>query len=137
MYKTILLTLDGTSRDKAIIEHVKPLAKLAQSRVLLFHVECSGRKINHPDIPCLGTTDVIQYLRVIHAEFRSQGIRVEIQLAYGDPAMEMTEQIRQKGCDLVVINTQLRKSVTEIFFGTTAERLQDEINIPLLLFKPK
>ena len=38
MYKTILLTLDGTSTDRAIIEHVKPLAKWANSRVVLLHV---------------------------------------------------------------------------------------------------
>ena len=33
MYETILLTLDGTPTDRAIIEHVKELAKLAQGRV--------------------------------------------------------------------------------------------------------
>ena len=38
MYKTILVTLDGTSTDRAIIEHVKPLAKLAGSRVVVLHV---------------------------------------------------------------------------------------------------
>ena len=38
MYKTILVTLDGTPTDRAIIEHVKSLAKLAQSRVVLLHV---------------------------------------------------------------------------------------------------
>ena len=38
MYKTILVTLDGTPTDRAIIEHIKPLAKLAQSRVVLLHV---------------------------------------------------------------------------------------------------
>jgi len=31
MYKTILVTLDGTPSDQAIIKHVKQLAKLAQS----------------------------------------------------------------------------------------------------------
>ena len=29
MYETILVTLDGTPTDRAIIEHVKELAKLA------------------------------------------------------------------------------------------------------------
>ena len=38
MYATILLTLDGTPSDRAIIEHVKPLAKLANSRIVLLHV---------------------------------------------------------------------------------------------------
>ena len=38
MYKTILVTLDGTPTDRAIIEHIKRLAKLTQGRVVLLHV---------------------------------------------------------------------------------------------------
>ena len=38
MYDTILVTLDGTPTDRAIIEHVKQLAKLAQSHLVLLHV---------------------------------------------------------------------------------------------------
>ncbi len=39
MYEKILVTLDGTSRDRAIIEHVKRLAKFARSRLVLLHVD--------------------------------------------------------------------------------------------------
>ena len=38
MYGTILVTLDGTPSDRAIIEHVKQLARLAHSRLVLLHV---------------------------------------------------------------------------------------------------
>ena len=38
MYKTILVTVDGTPTDRAIIDHVKQLAKLAHGRVVLLHV---------------------------------------------------------------------------------------------------
>ena len=38
MYETILVTLDGTPTDRAIIEHIKQLAKLAHSRLVLLHV---------------------------------------------------------------------------------------------------
>jgi manganese transport protein len=38
MYKTILVTVDGTPTDRAIIGHVMELAKLAHSRVVLLHV---------------------------------------------------------------------------------------------------
>ena len=44
MYETILVTLDGTATDRAIIEHVKQLAKLAQSRLVLLHVRRSSLK---------------------------------------------------------------------------------------------
>jgi hypothetical protein len=38
LYKTILVTLDGTPTDRAIIDHVKLLARAMQSRVVLLHV---------------------------------------------------------------------------------------------------
>ena len=38
MYKTILMTLDGSPTDRAIIGHVKQLARLAHRRVVLMHV---------------------------------------------------------------------------------------------------
>ncbi len=41
MYKTILMPLDGTATDRAIIEHIKQLAKVLGSRVVLFHVATS------------------------------------------------------------------------------------------------
>ena len=42
MYKTILLTLDGTPTDRAIIDHIKQLATLVHSRVVLLHVADGG-----------------------------------------------------------------------------------------------
>ena len=38
MYKHILVTLDTTPTDRAIIEHVKKLATVMNSRVSLLHV---------------------------------------------------------------------------------------------------
>ena len=38
MYQKILVTLDATATDRAIIEHIKKLAKLLDSRVVLLHV---------------------------------------------------------------------------------------------------
>ena len=38
MYNKILVTLDATPTDRAIIEHVKALAGIMHSRVVLLHV---------------------------------------------------------------------------------------------------
>jgi hypothetical protein len=38
MYKTILVTLEATPTDRAIIDHIKPLAALLHSRIVLLHV---------------------------------------------------------------------------------------------------
>jgi len=38
MYEKILVTVDGTPTDRAIIEHIKDLAKVLGSRLVLLHV---------------------------------------------------------------------------------------------------
>ncbi len=43
MYKTILMPLDGTATDRGIIEHIKQLATILHSRVVVFHVATSCR----------------------------------------------------------------------------------------------
>jgi len=38
MYHTILVTLDRSPTDRAIIKHIKALASVMKSRVVLLHV---------------------------------------------------------------------------------------------------
>jgi len=86
MYKTILVTLDGTGTDRAIIEHVKPLAKLAQSKVVLLHVADGwAARTYGPDAVSPEITQDTAYLDRVKAELLTAGIPAETELAYGDP----------------------------------------------------
>ncbi|MGH7856202.1 MAG: universal stress protein [Candidatus Binatia bacterium] len=38
MYSTILVTLENSKTDEAILAHIEPLAKLLGSKLLLVHV---------------------------------------------------------------------------------------------------
>src|SRR5947199_7135259 len=83
MYKTILVTLDGTPTDRAIIEHVKSLAKLADSRIVLLHVADGwAARTYGPDAVSAEITEDTAYLKKIRAEFQSAGIPAEAELAY-------------------------------------------------------
>src|SRR5438477_8725837 len=97
MYKTILVTLDGTSTDQAIIEHVQALAKLAQSRVVLLHVADGwAARTYGPDAVSPEITEDTAYLNKVRSQFQAQGIPVETELAYGDPATEIVKWVEQK-----------------------------------------
>ena len=137
MYNTMLIVIDGTSSDRAMTEYVKPLAKLWQSRVILLHVENSEPRGRRAEILYPEAADAVEYLKKMQKEFRAAGIPVEMALAYGEPAMEIKNQVQKRTCELVVMNTQERKSVSEIFFGTVLERVQNAINVPALLFKSR
>jgi nucleotide-binding universal stress UspA family protein len=138
MYKTILVTLDGTPSDQAIIEHVKHLAKLAQSRVVLLHVADGwAARTYGPDAVSPEITEDTAYLKRVAAEFQSVGIPADAELAYGDPVTEIVKWVQRKGCDLVAMSTHGHRFLADLFLGTTASRVQHSISVPVLLLRAK
>ncbi len=138
MYKTILVTLDGTPTDQAIIGHVIQLAKLAQSRVVLLHVADGwAARTFGPDAVSPEIAEDTAYLEKVRAEFQSKGIPAEAELAYGDPITEIVKWVQQKGCDLVAMSTHGHRLIADIFLGATASRVQHRIRVPVLLLRAK
>jgi nucleotide-binding universal stress UspA family protein len=138
MYKTILVTLDGTPTDRAIIEHVKVLAKLAQSRVVLLHVADGwAARTYGSDAVSREIAEDTEYLKQVRAEFQEAGIPAEAELGYGDPSKEIINWVEQKGCDLVAMSTHGHRFLADLFLGTTATRVQHKISVPVLLLRAK
>ena len=138
MYKTILVTLDGTPTDQAIVEHVKRLAKFAQSRVILLHVADGwAARTYGPDAVSPEIAEDTAYLKKVRAEFQSAGIDAEAELAYGDPVTEIVKWVEGKGCDLLAMSTHGHRLIGDIFFGTTASRVQHSVSVPVLLLRAK
>jgi nucleotide-binding universal stress UspA family protein len=138
MYETILVTLDGTPTDRAIIEHVKQLARLAHSRLVLLHVADGwAARTYGPDAVSPEIAEDTAYLEKIRTEFQSAGIPTEAELAYGEPAGQIIKWVREKGCDLVAMSTHGHRLLADMFLGTTASRVQHNISVPVLLLRAK
>jgi nucleotide-binding universal stress UspA family protein len=138
MYKTILVALDGTPTDQAIIEHIKQLAKLTQGRVALLHVADGwAARTFGPDAVSPEITEDTDYLEKVRADFQLAGIAAEAELAYGDPATEIVRWVEKKGCDLVAMSTHGHRLLADLFLGTTATRVRHSIKVPILLLKAK
>ncbi len=138
MYETILVTLDGTPTDRAIIEHVKQLAKLANSRLVLLHVadgwaaRTYGRDAVSPEI-----ADDTAYLGRVRDEFQAAGIQTEAELAYGEPSQQIIQWVEQKRCDLVAMSTHGHRFLADMFLGSTADRVRHKIGVPVLLLRAR
>jgi nucleotide-binding universal stress UspA family protein len=138
VYKTILVTLDGTPTDQAIIEHIKQLAKFTQGRVVLLHVADGwAARTYGPDAVSPEITEDTAYLQKVQSEFQSAGIAAEAELAYGDPATEIVKWVQEKGCDLVAMSTHGHRLLADVFLGTTATRVRHSIKVPVLLLRAK
>jgi universal stress protein A len=138
MYDTILVTLDGTPTDRAIIDHVKQLAKLAHSRLVLLHVADGwAARTYGRDAVSREITEDTAYLEHVRAEFEAAGIPAQAELAYGEPADEIIKWVKQKGCDLVAMSTHGHRFLADVFLGTTATKVQHNISAPVLLLRAK
>ncbi len=138
MYNNILVTLDATPSDRAIIEHVIPLAKLAGSHVVLLHVadgwaaRTYGADAVSPEI-----REDTEYLEKVCAEFHAAGIPAQAELAYGDPVTEIVHWVEERGCDLVAMSTHGHRLIADLFLGVTATRVQHQVSVPVLLLRAK
>ena len=138
MYDKILVTVDGTASDRAIIEHVKQLAKLAGSRLVVLHVADGwAARTYGPDAVSAEITDDTAYLEKVRLEFEALGIAAEAELAFGDPATEIVKWVEQKGCDLVAMSTHGHRFLADFFLGATVTRVRHSIRVPVLLLKAK
>jgi len=138
MYKTILVTLEATPTDRAIIDHVKQLATLMQSRVVLLHVADGWAARHHgQDAVSPEVAEDRAYLETVRTEFRAAGVPAEAELAYGEPAREIIRWVRERGCDLVAMSTHGHRLVADVFLGSTSRNVRHAINVPVLLLKAK
>jgi len=138
MYPTILVTLDTSATDRAIVEHIKSLAQRLRSRVVLLHVatgvvakfhgrEAAGEEVREDQ----------SYLNRIQAEFQAADIPCETVLAFGEPVKEIIRWVQANRPSLVAMSTHGHKFVADLVLGTTAIKVQHSVSVPVLLLRAR
>lgn len=136
MYKKILMTLDATPTDRAIIDHVKDLAKLMRSHVVLLHVADGwAARTYGKDAVSAEIREDTAYIEQVRDELRAVGISADCELAYGDPATEIVNWVQSKGCDLIAMSTHGHKFLADIIMGQVAHEVQHNVSVPVLLLR--
>ena len=138
MYNTILVTLDTTLTDRAIIEHIKKLASCLGSRVVLLHVAAgAAAKWLGPEAGGEEVEMSQAYLDGVKAEFDAAVVPAATALAYGEPATEIVKWVEANGCDLVAMSTHGHRWLGDLVYGTTASDVQHRLSVPVLLLRAK
>ena len=138
MYNTILVPLEVSPTDRAIVEHVKDLAKIMGSRVVLLHVATGvPAQWSGPDAAGQEVEEDRAFLEKIRAEFEALGITAEAELAYGVPAKEIIKWVQEHECDLIAMSTHGHHFVGDLLFGVTACPVRHGVNVPVLLLKAR
>lgn len=138
MYRKILVTLDTSPSDQAILDHIRPLARLMGSRIVLLHVADGwAARLYGRDAVSREITEDRAYLAHVEAQLAAEGFPVESDLAFGDPATQIVGWVEQKGCDLIAMSTHGHRLLGDLLLGTTASRVQHMVYVPVLMLRAK
>ena len=138
MYNTILITLDATPTDQAIIQHIKPLAKLMHSKVVLLHV-ADGWAARSFDQLKLAESEEIKndraYLEKIAESLRAEKIVVSTRLAMGNPPAEILKVAESEDCKLIAMTSHGHRFFGDLFHGSTINEVRHRTHIPIFLVR--
>jgi nucleotide-binding universal stress UspA family protein len=138
MYKKILIPLENSVADKAILEHIKPLAKWAGASILLMHVADGWVARNYERLN-LAESEEIQadraYLDRVAQALYADGFDVETVLAMGEPSDEIVKFTRKHHVDLIAMSTHGHRFISDLLYGSTADKVRHLVDVPVLLLK--
>ena len=138
MYKRILVAIENSAADQTILAHVTDLARLTGAELLLVHV-ADGFAARHFDDLKLRESEEMKadrsYLEGLQRDLVARGLKVEYELAKGDPANELIRTAEARSVDLVAMSTHGHRFVSDMLRGTTADKVRHLVKVPVLLLR--
>jgi nucleotide-binding universal stress UspA family protein len=138
MYKRILVPLENTAYDAAILDHVGRLARFCHAEVVLMHVADGFAARNVRQLNLRESEEIRsdrEYLEQLCTALERDGIRADCLLAGGDPAGEITAAAERENCDLIAMSTHGHRFLQDLVRGSVANEVRHISRIPVLLVR--
>jgi nucleotide-binding universal stress UspA family protein len=138
MYKRILVPLEHTPYDAAILDHVGRLARFCGAHVILMHVADGFAARNARQLDLRESEEMRsdrEYLDQLCRDLEREGLETECLLAGGDPAAEISAAAEREGCDLIAMSTHGHRFLQDLVRGSVASEVRHRSRIPVLLVR--
>ena len=145
MYNKILVLLDGSTRAETILPHVKHLAKLDNSTVVLLQVveptptfATSYEITSHSystDLAKQWTEEAQKYLEGIQNDFNEMDIASKIITVHGPVVGSILDVAQKENADLIALASHGRTGLASVFYGSKAAGVLQQVDRPLLLVR--
>lgn len=131
VYKKILVTMDCSPVDEAIVRHVTALAQQNKAKVVLLHVVHSHTLDQDRTLRQQAEAALTTHLE----NLKGQGIDASFVLRSGEPENEILAEIEEKDYDLVAMALHGHTFMADFLLGSVSRSLKHSIRIPLLLLR--
>jgi len=138
MYKRILVPLEHTAYDAAILDHVGRLARFCRAEVVLMHVADGFAARNLSQLNLRESEEIRsdrEYLEQLCVGLERDGLVADCLLAGGDPAAEISAAAEREGCDLIAMSTHGHRFLQDLVRGGVANEVRHISRVPVLLVR--
>jgi len=138
VYRKILVALENSRTDEAILAHIEPLARLMGSELVLVHVADGWVARNLSQLNLAESEEMREdraYLERVRARFADSGVPATAVLLTGEPADGIVRLARESGVDLIAMSTHGHRFLGDLIYGSTATRVRHIVEIPVLLLR--
>jgi nucleotide-binding universal stress UspA family protein len=138
VYTRILVPLENSHYDDAIVAHARDLARHCGASIVLIHV-ADGWAARNQEQMALRESDEMkrdrEYLETRGDELETDGITVECVLAGGSPADEIAAAAEREKCDLIAMAVHGHKGMQDLIRGSVANDVRHRTSIPVLMVR--
>ncbi len=140
MYKTILVPVENRETDQTILNHIRPLARLTNAKLMLVHVADGWAARNYETMKLRESEEMKEdrvYLANLERELQAEGFEVSSVLAMGEPSTEIIKLARSEPVELIAMSTHGHRFISDLLYGSTADKVRHNVDVPVLLLKVK
>jgi nucleotide-binding universal stress UspA family protein len=127
--RKILIPVDGSAKDEKALQKACMIAKAAESKIVLLHVQEKSIVKLKPEIKEIG----LQILK--HASKMVEETQFEQKLVSGDPADIIIQMAEQADVDLIAMSSGGYGTLRGFFLGSVSDHVLHHATVPVLLVK--
>jgi nucleotide-binding universal stress UspA family protein len=163
--KNILVPLTKSESSRTILQQIESFFPAQDSKLILYYVtkppkgmgfaapdyrsdyvlESAGEPLGPKPHPVFSSqeedslqADVEVALLPVTNKLKQQGYDVSTQVCFGtDVVGEIVRIVKRDRIDMIAMSTRAREGMLRFFFGDIAEKVMQQVDIPVLLIHPK
>lgn len=138
MYRKILVALENSRWDNALLAHIAELAPLHGSELLLVHVADGFAARNYDRLKLAESQEMKDdraYLETAAEALRARGLQVTTRLALGHPPAGILTSAAEEECDLIAMTTHGHRLLGDLIYGSTINEVRHKAEVPVLLVR--
>jgi nucleotide-binding universal stress UspA family protein len=143
--RTIMAAIDLSALSAIVMDYANSMALAWQAQLLVIHVVhdlsyFTGVYISDTPLPELQQrleAEAQERLQALCQSTLDAQVSYEIVIITGRPIVELQRLIRERHIDCLVLGTHSTDKPEHQLFGSTAERLIQQISCPILMVPPR